>query len=98
MLAVAPASRRFIAEDRPGILKAQRQRAVLVVIEIEAADGGGVFGSQAQIAIMQAKGVEVLPEFLPEAGRKKVAVFEQWRIYPVVSGPRQQSAEPFNDP
>ncbi len=97
MLAIASASGRFVAKDRPGVLKAQWQRGMLVVVKIEAANGGGIFGPQAQIAIVQAKGVEVLPEFLPEAGRKEVAVFQQWRVYPVVSGPRQKCAQPFYD-
>ncbi len=88
MLAVAPASGRFIAKDRPGVLKAQRQGAMLVVVEIEAAYGGGVFRSQAQIPVVQAKSVEGLPEFLPETGQEQVAVFQQWGVYPVISGPR----------
>jgi hypothetical protein len=97
MLTVAPASGRFVAKDWSGILKAQRQRAMLVVIQIETADGGGIFGSQAQISVMQAKGIEVLPEFLPETGRKEVAVLKQRRVYPVVSGPSQQCAQALDD-
>ena len=53
---------------------------LLVVIEVKAADGGRVFWTQAKVSVMQPKGVEVLPQFLPKAGEEEVAALYYRRV------------------
>src|SRR5579884_3890495 len=55
MLAVAPASGSLIAKDRPHVLKTQRQRQLLVMIEVEATDRRGILRAQAEVALVQAR-------------------------------------------
>src|SRR5579863_5580173 len=80
MLAVASSSRRFVTKDWSSILKPQWQWMLLVVIEVEAADGCCKFRTQAQITMMQSEGVEVLPQLLPEACLEEVATLNDRSI------------------
>src|SRR5437899_2213541 len=76
MLAVAAASWCFVAEDRSGILEAQGQWLLLIMIEVEAADRSSVLRSQAQVAMMQTKGIQILPQLLTKTRREKVTLFK----------------------
>src|SRR5579885_693363 len=80
MLTITSAPRSLVAENWPRVLETQRQGLLLVVIAIETADRGSIFRSQAVIAVMQVKGVEILPRFLSEAGQKEITALQYRRV------------------
>ena len=71
---------------------------LLVVIEVEATDGGRVFWAQAEVTVMQPKGVEVLPQFLSEAGEEEVAALYYRCVDEGVASFRQECVQGVYDP
>ena len=69
---------------------------MLVMVEIETTNGGGIFWAQAKIAMVQAKSIEILPEFLPKAGQEEVAILQHRRIDRSISRPVQERAQSLN--
>src|SRR5579872_2277841 len=98
MLTVTIASRRFVAEDRAGILETFGQRLLLVMIKIEAADRGCIFRSQAESALMQAKRIKILPQLLPKAGQEEIALLQNRRIDGGISRLRQEFLQVIGEP
>ena len=96
MLAIAAAPGRFVAENWPRVLEAQWQRMPLEVIEIEAADRRGILRAQAEIALVQAKGIEVLPQLLAKAAKKEIALLQYGSINRVIPCPRQKHIQAIN--
>src|SRR5579885_2673650 len=61
MLPVASASGCLITKNRSRVLETQRQRLLLVMVEVKATDRGGVLWTQAELSMVQAKSIEILP-------------------------------------
>src|SRR5438552_3118793 len=80
VLAVAATSWCFIAEDWSGILKTQGQRLLLIMIEVEPTDRSSILRSQAEIAMMQMKGIQILPQLLTKTRREKITLFKNWCV------------------
>src|SRR5436309_1411016 len=93
MLPITVASWSFVAEDGSGILKAQGQRLLLIMIEVEAADRSSILWSQAQIAVMQTKGVQILPQLLTKTRREQVTLFKNRRVHLDIACLRQKRAQ-----
>src|SRR5438876_7099990 len=98
MLAIATALGRFVTKNRPRVLEAQWQRMLLVVVEIEAADRRGVFRAQAEIAMVQAKGIEVLPQLLAKAAQKEIALLQYGSVNHVIPCPCQKHIQAIDYP
>jgi hypothetical protein len=47
---------------------------LLVVVQIETADRRCVFWAQAEIVVVQAEGIEILPQLLAEASMEEIAL------------------------
>src|SRR5437667_4152706 len=50
------------------------------MIEVETTDRSGIFRSQAKLTMMETKGIEFLPQFLPKAGSEEIAALKSGRI------------------
>ena len=81
VLTIPAASWCFVAEDGPSVLEAQGQRLLLIMIEVEATDRSSILRSQAQVAVVQAKGVQILPQFLTKTRREQVTLFKNRRVH-----------------
>src|SRR5579884_1740900 len=81
MLPIAPTPRSLITKDWARILEAQRQRLLLVMIKIETTNRSGILRAQTEIPVMQAEGIEILPQLLPKTGLEEITLLQNRRIH-----------------